>query len=131
MHFHYRYKNVEDRRYVVGSTVALAALTAVLGTAAVGGGVAAGVNALSNPDKSQANAANDIAVTQQREVEEQKAAILEQTKQAAEAPGKAQAAAKSEIEKRKRIVALSGGKTLLSSEGYLGGGTPAKTLLGS
>lgn len=113
----------------------LAAMAGTIGTAALlgAGGTAAGM-ALSGAAKeatSQANAANDIAVTQQRQIEEEKAAIAEQTKQAAEAPAKAADAARSAVEKRKRIIALSGGKTLLSSEGYLGGGTPAKTLLGA
>jgi len=112
----------------------LAAMSGVIGTAALlgAGGTAAGM-AMAGAAKEatqQANEASDIAQGQAGALAAEQEAIIAQTKAAAEAPAKATDAAKSALEKRKRIQRLSGGQTLLTSEGYpstLG----AKTLLGA
>lgn len=86
------------------STTALATLAAIAGTTAVGGGIVAGVSGM-KPKK-------PIIPS-----------IL-----AAPTPTSAEEVARAEVEKMRRIRAMSGGKTILTSEGM---GTGGKTLLGS
>lgn len=111
-----------DRHRWLLAGATLAAIAGTLGTATIIG--AAGTAAVSTA-KSGANVKQKQKQTVERKEQEQ-ARILADIRNA---PAEADRKAKSEIERRKRIRQLSGGKTLLTTETPLGdSGQP--TLLG-
>ena len=113
MHYHFTRISHDRKRGVFTTTAAVAALAAVAGTAAVGVGAAKGISELSKKPKKESAQRPLSSLT------------------AVPKPEDAEAKARSEITRRKRILALSGGKTILTSETVPGEGFGGKTLLGA
>ena len=94
----------------------LAANAGAIGTAAlIGGGVAAGVSAMNQPKQ-------DMTIPQAPPIPPLTPAPT---------PTTAQESAQAAVEKQRRMRALSGGKTLLTSEGPTLSSGAGKSLLGS
>ncbi len=94
-----------------------------------------GVIALAAGGTAVAVSASKAAAKEERTAEEirasEKRVAADKLKAIAKAPGEAKAKAQSEIERKRRIRALAGGKTILTTETALGEGAGTKTLLGS
>ena len=99
----------------VAGTIGLIALAA--------GGTAAAVGVAGAGAKKE-RTAEEIRASEKR-------ASIDRLKAVAKAPESAQAKAQSEIERKRRIRALAGGKTILTTETALGEGAGTKTLLGT
>jgi hypothetical protein len=92
----------------------LAANAGTIGTAAlIGGGVAGGIAMANSAPKGSASTPAIVPLP------------------SAPTPVAAQESAQAQVEKMRRMKAIAGGKTLLTSEAPVLGGTGGKTLLGS
>ena len=103
---------------VTSSTAFIIGLTAL-----AAGGTAAGI-AATGAEAKKTRTAEEIRTSEKR-------ASADRLKAIAKAPESAQAKAQSEIERKRRIRALAGGKTILTTETALGEGAGTKTLLGA
>lgn len=120
-HYHFKRTDYGRERGVLASAT-LASIAGTIGVLAVGGGVAAGTSAVLAERKKaeKKRGAADIAAGERRK------ALLATLPQ----PEDAAAKARTEIARRRRITALAGGKTLLTTETGIGAGDGLKTLLG-
>jgi hypothetical protein len=124
MQAHYRFDVIEyDRKRWALAGATLATIAGTIGTLAIGGGAAIAAPGVSRSMDVAAKKRKQLA----SEDEKKRAVLLAGIPQ----PGDAQAKARSEIEKRRRITALAGGKTLLTTETGIGTGPGGKTLLGA
>ena len=99
----------------VAGTIGLIALAA--------GGTAAAVG-VTGAEAKKTRTAEEIRASEKR-------AAVDRLKAIGKAPEAAKAKGQSEIERKRRIRALAGGKTILTTETALGEGAGTKTLLGS
>lgn len=113
MHLHYKIETVERKRYVL----ATAGLLGLLGAAALVGGSVAGGMAIANSGKSDSPQVGP-------------APVLPNLPNAP-TPTTAAESAQAAVEKQKRMRALAGGKTLLTSESPTLSSGAGKSLLGS
>lgn len=104
---------------VVSGTIA-----GTIGLIALAGGATATGIAIAGAEGRKARTAEEIRASEKR-------AGIDRLKAIEKAPEAAKAKGQSEIERRRRIRALAGGRTILTTETALGEGAGTKTLLGA
>ena len=105
----------------------LATIAGTIGVGVLGAGAAVGGTSYLSTSGKTAKSAKELAANKQGQADRDNAEMLQAL---ADAPGNAASKARSDEIKRRRILALSGGETILTDEALRGGGQQGKKLTG-